>query len=257
MANEPAELGRRPLAGASPSGRRSPDFSAAYDVIIPARNEAATVAGVVRAARSARGAGTVFVIDDQSDDETATAARAAGAVVLPSNGHANKGAALATGVAASAAEVVVFFDADILDARPEHFEALAGPVVDGRYRMCCGLVDYGRLRSALFVRLPPITGLRAVRREIFEAIAVERRNGFQIEIMINEVIARGGMPSAIRVLPGAGHRSKIEKSGWIDGGGSHLRMTAELLKCFGFVPLWTYWSYLRHLDVLPPAGPLS
>jgi len=31
-------------------------------------------------------------------------------------------------------------------------------------------------------------------------------------------------------------------------------MTAELLKCFGFVPLWTYWRYLRHLDVLPPAA---
>jgi hypothetical protein len=32
--------------------------------------------------------------------------------------------------------------------------------------------------------------------------------------MINEVIARSGLPSAIRVLPGLRHRSKVQKAGW-------------------------------------------
>ena len=226
---------------------------AGFDVIIPARNEASTVAGVVHAARAAPRAGRVFVIDDHSEDGTPEAAEWAGAIVLPSEGRENKGAALATGVAASTAAVLVFFDADILNARPSHFEALANPVVGGRYEMCCGLVDYGRVRGALFMRLPPITGLRAVRREVFEAIAAERRNGFQIEIMINEVIARREMRTAIRLLLGSGHRSKLEKSGWLSGGRSHVRMTAELLRCLTFVPLWTYQSYLRNLDVLEPA----
>lgn len=223
---------------------------ALYDVIIPARNEMATVEAVIASARAARNVGEVFVIDDGSIDATAAVARKAGASVLPSAGRADKAQALATGVAASFSPVLVFFDADILDPRPEHFEALAAPVVSGGYSMCCGLVDYGRLRSRLFLRLPPITGLRAIRREVFEAIAGDRRNGFQIEIMMNEVIARRGLPSAIRVLEGAGHRSKVEKAGWLEGSRSHLAMTIELLACFRFVPLWTYWSYLRNLDIL-------
>jgi polyisoprenyl-phosphate glycosyltransferase len=221
-----------------------------YDVVIPARNEAATIGAVIAAARAARGVGEVFVIDDGSTDDTAEVGRKSGATVLPSAGRADKAQALATGVAASTAGVIVFFDSDILGVRPNHFEALAAPVLSGGYFMCCGLVDYGRLRSRMFMRLPPITGLRAVRREVFEAIPAGKRNGFQIEIMINEVIARGSHPSAIRVLTGTGHRRKVEKVGWVRGVRSHLSMTAELLGCFRFVPLWTYWSYLRNLDIL-------
>jgi hypothetical protein len=115
-------------------------------------------------------------------------------------------------------------------------------------------VDYG-WKSPFFLRLPPITGLRAVKREVFAAIPPENRNGFRIEIMINEVVARGGLPSTIRVLTGLAHRSKIDKVGWRRGLPSHLAMTAELLGCLKTVPLWTYGAYLSHLTVLPPADP--
>ena len=229
---------------------------ASYDVIIPARDEAPTVAGVVKAALAASGTGRVFVVDDGSSDGTAAEASKAGAVVLsrPPGAPGSKARALALGVEASAAPILVFFDADILYARPEHFEELAAPVLAGEAWLSCGMIPYGRLRDPFFLRLPPITGLRAIRREVFEAIPDGRRNGFQIEIMINEVIARGGLPSAIRVLPGLRHRSKIRKVGWRRGLPSHLAMTRELLACLRFVPLWTYGAYLKNLKVLPPAG---
>ncbi len=225
---------------------------------MPARNEETTVAEVVRAAAAAPGVGTVFVVDDGSSDGTAEAARAAGASVLtarPAGSAAgDKARALAAGVAASEAEVLVFFDADILGSRPGHFEALAAPVLAGEAALSCGIVSYGRLRDPLFLRLPPITGLRAVRREVFEAIPDEKRNGFQIEIMVNEVVARRRLPATIRVLPGLRHRSKIEKAGWRAGLPAHLAMTRDLLACLRFVPLWTYGAYLQNLRVLPPAG---
>jgi len=226
------------------------DTCAMFDIIIPARDEAPTIASVVRAAREARDAGRVIVVDDGSADDTADVARDAGAEVIASRGEGNKALALATGVEASDADVVLFFDADILRVTSAHFDMLAAPVLGGEFVMCCGLVDYGPLRNPFFLRLPPITGLRAVRREIFEAIPAGKRNGFQIEIMINEVVARGRMPSAIRVLPGIGHRSKVEKLGALRGLRAHLGMTAELLHCLTFVPLWTYGSYLRNLTVL-------
>jgi glycosyltransferase involved in cell wall biosynthesis len=219
-----------------------------FDVVIPARNEAETVAAVVRAARASRAA-RVIVVDDHSTDGTAVAARDAGAEVVRSQGAASKALALATGVAATSAPIIVFFDADILDARPEHFHALAAPLEEG-FVMCCGIVDYGRRRNALFMRLPPITGLRAVRRDIFEAIPPSKLRGFQIEIMINEVVARGRMPSAIRVLHGARHRSKVSKMGIGRGLRAHAAMTVELLHCLTFVPWWTYVAYLRNLTIV-------
>jgi glycosyltransferase involved in cell wall biosynthesis len=229
-----------------------------FDVVVPARNEEPTVGAVVRGALAAPGVGRVVVVDDGSTDGTAAAARQAGAAVVAGAAPGEPGSkaqALARGVAAADQPVLVFFDADILGARPWHFEALAAPVLDGGFSLSCGLIDYGRLRNPLFLRLPPITGLRALRREVFEAVPEGRRNGFQIEIMINEVVARGRLPSAIRVLPGLRHRSKIAKVGWRRGLPMHLAMTRELLGCFRFVPLWTYGTYLRALTVLPSPSP--
>ncbi|HEY0555908.1 MAG TPA: glycosyltransferase family 2 protein [Thermoanaerobaculia bacterium] len=229
-----------------------PDF----DVIIPARDEEPTVAGVVRAARGAAGVGRVIVVDDGSSDGTAEEASRAGATVIRARQPGEPGSkaqALARGVEASDAPVLVFFDADIVDVQPVHFEALAAPVLSGEVSLSCGIVDYGALRNPLFLRLPPITGLRALPREIFAAVPESKRNGFQIEIMINEVVVRRGLPSAIRVLAGLRHRSKIEKRGWRQGLPSHLAMTRELLACLRIVPLWTYGAYLRKLRILPPA----
>ena len=220
-----------------------------YDVIIPARNEASTVAFVVRAAREAQHASRVIVVDDHSTDDTAARAAEAGAEVILSTGVESKALALATGVAASTADVLVFFDADILGACGEHFDLLAAPIRENDFAMSCGMVDYGRA-SALYLRFPPITGLRAVRRDVFTAIPREKLNGFQIEIMINEVVARGRMRTAMRVLRGIRHRSKVEKLGAIRGMRAHVAMTFELLHCLTFVPLWTYGSYLRRLTVL-------
>ncbi len=225
-----------------------------FDVVIPARDEETTVSGVVRAALAARGVGRVIVVDDGSSDGTAAVAAEAGATVVtasPRGEPGSKARALACGVAASTADVLVFFDADILGVEPVHLEALAAPVLSGEVRLSCGIVDYGALRNPLFLRLPPITGLRALPRAVFAAVPEAKRKGFQIEIMINEVIARGGMASSIRVLGGIRHRSKIAKQGWRRGLPSHLRMTGELLACLRIVPLWTYRAYLRNLRLLP------
>src|SRR5687768_13096653 len=105
------------------------DRAMPFDVIIPARDEAPTVAAVVRAAR---------------------------AEVIPSRGNGSKAQALATGVDATSSDVLVFFDADVIGAEPAHFERLAAAVTGG-FAMSLGLIDYGRLRNAIYARLPPIT----------------------------------------------------------------------------------------------------
>ena len=218
-----------------------------YDVIIPARNEESTVADVVRAAREAHGVNRVIVVDDHSTDATVATAKSAGAEVVPSRGNGSKALALATGVAVSDAPVLVFFDADIVGARAEHFDLLAGPVLDDGYAMSCAWIDYGRA-GRLYMRFPPITGLRAVRREVFEQIAPERINGFQIEMTLNHVVARRKLRTAARMLPGVVHRTKIDKLGWRRGVAAQVAMIVELLQ--GYVIMsWLYGSYLSNLTV--------
>lgn len=220
-----------------------------YDVIIPARNEERTVANVILAAKQAQGVGKVIVVDDHSDDRTAQVAREAGAHVILSDGRRDKAMALATGVAASKAPVVVFFDADIGRVQPVHFESLAMPVMLGEYAMCCGLVDYKRMKSAVFMRLPPITGMRAVRRNIFLRIPRRKLKGYNIEILINRATLKERR--AIRVLSGTTHRTKFAKRGWLRGLLDQLGMAWHLMGLYG-LDLLHYVAFLRRLDIMPP-----
>lgn len=101
-------------------------------VIVPCRNEAASISNVVRDFRQALPGATVFVYDNNSEDETATIARQAGAVVrsesLPGKGNVVRRMfadidadvyVLVDGDdtydAASAARLVDKLEADILD----------------------------------------------------------------------------------------------------------------------------------------------
>lgn len=87
-------------------------------VVIPARNEAASVARVVAAVRDALQAGQliasseIIVVDDGSTDGTGELAAAAGARVIAGATSGGYGAALKRGVRNSRATFVCFLDAD-------------------------------------------------------------------------------------------------------------------------------------------------
>lgn len=108
--------------------------------VVPARNEEATVAGVVEPLVRHLVAGgllaEVVVIDDGSVDRTAAFARHAGArvvraaTVLPGHGGAGKGGAMWRGLAATTADLVVYLDADLLDLDPDTVTRLLGPLAE-------------------------------------------------------------------------------------------------------------------------------
>jgi glycosyltransferase involved in cell wall biosynthesis len=81
-------------------------------IVIPALNEAATIAEVVSAVRSH---GEVIVVDDGSTDDTGRLARAAGATVVRHDANRGYDPALASGFAHAASagcDVLISFDAD-------------------------------------------------------------------------------------------------------------------------------------------------
>jgi rSAM/selenodomain-associated transferase 2 len=81
-------------------------------VVIPTLDEAATVAGAVRAARAALADPEVIVVDAGSGDGTAETAAAAGATVLAAPG--SRAEAMNRGAAAATGDVLLFLHADTL-----------------------------------------------------------------------------------------------------------------------------------------------
>lgn len=230
------------------------------DAVIPARNEAPTVADVVIAVRGCRYVREVVVVDDGSIDGTAERAAAAGAKVLrrDTTAEGSKAHAMEAGVASSDAEAFLFCDADLLGLTSAHLDAVCEPVLDGRAEMSVGWFDYGFL-NPLVRRLPPTSGQRIVPRWVWDAVGAEKREGYSIEIMINEVIAEGRLRTSVRTMPGVTHRTKRDKLGLVRGYRESWRMFWHLLglPCTGAVRWRTYWFYLQALTVENERGWVS
>ena len=226
--------------------------SVTVDAVVPARNEAPTVAAVVDACRRCSYTRDVIVVDDGSTDGTGERAQAAGAKVIrrepPEAG--SKAHAMHAGVNATDAEAILFVDADCLGLDPWHLDDICRPFAEGRAVMSIGVFDY-RLLNPVVLRLPPTTGERIIPRWVWYRIPAEKRQGWTIEIMINEVIAEARLPTVARTMRGVTHRTKRQKLGILRGSRETWRMFWLLIGLpFRGVVRWrSYWFYRRNLTI--------
>jgi len=223
------------------------------DVLMPARDEASTVAENVAAALECHHVRDVIVIDDGSSDGTADVAAAAGAKVIVREGSdGSKAHAMASGVEASDADAFLFVDADCTGLTAAHLDAICEPFVDGRAVLSLGAFDYGPFWNRLVLRWPPLSGERIIPRWVWDAIPPHKLDGYTIEVRINEVVAERRLHTVTRTMKGVYHRTKRVKLGRREGVRSTWAMYRELLKIvwpIGDVRLRTYWFYLRGLTV--------
>ena len=116
-------------------------------VVVPAWNEAQTIAEVITLAhsvlnRSALGAFEIVAVDNGSTDATAAIARSSGAVLVsePRRGY---GQACLSGIArAAGADILVFMDADGSDD-PDGIPRLVAPIIEGRADLVIGSRELG------------------------------------------------------------------------------------------------------------------
>lgn len=211
-------------------------------VIIPAHNESPTVGGVVDAARAADLVVEVIVVDNGSWDGTGEVAREHGARVVRCV-QKGKGQAMRAGVAATSAPVVCFLDADLLDLRPEHIDRLVGPVLRDEAGMTLGLFDRGPELNPIFLNaLPRLTGQRALRRELFEAIDPKDTKGFKVEAALNARADELGLVRRAFICEGVRHRGKEQKA--------HNGLAVGLARKVAML-VTAVWSYASYATIRP------
>jgi glucosyl-3-phosphoglycerate synthase len=195
--------------------------STSVAVVIPAKNEAATIGGVLEAVRHHENfVDELVVVDDHSNDDTSTIADHHGAKVLHLEGRGGKGEAMKAGLAATSAELVVFLDADVLNTTVEFVPRLVQPLLERRdielvkgyyerplHNMPTGggRVNELAARPILALLYPglgeirqPLAGESAARREALESITLESTYGVEIALLI-DVARQFGVHSLAQV----------------------------------------------------------
>lgn len=200
--------------------------------IVPAYNEEGRITAVLRALTEAAAVDEIIVVDDGSEDKTSEVAGSllnVRVITLPRN--LGKGGAMREGATQTDADVLLFFDADLIGLTPRHVQDLLTPVCSGQATMAMGIFKGGRLWTDMAQFFAPaITGQRAIRREVFLEIPDLERVGYGIELAINDYVYHRGLARRDVTLRGVTHPMKEEKLGWARGAASRLRMYRQMLR---------------------------
>ena len=178
-----------------------------FSVVLPAKNECAAVGQTVQAIARLHPDAEILVVDDGSDDDTASVAEAAGAKVLRHPYCKGNGAAIKTGARAARGEVIVFMDADG-QHNPQDISRLLQQIAEG-HDMVVGArqkgsqASFGRgLANSLYNGLATwmtghevndlTSGFRAVRSEKFREFLYLLPNGFSYPTTSTMAFFRAG-----------------------------------------------------------------
>ncbi len=197
--------------------------SVALSIVIPAKNEAASIADVVASARSEYPEAEIIVVDDGSTDATAELAEAAGATVLRHPESLGNGAAVKSGARAAKGEILALMDGDGQHDPRELGKLLAR--LDEGYQMAVGARDsgshasvgrwfanglYNKIASRLTGRrVADLTsGFRAVRASMFKQFLYLLPNGFSYPTTITMAFLRSGYPVCFEPITAAERSGK-------------------------------------------------
>ena len=178
-------------------------------VIIPAKNEAASIGDVVGRIRSAFPKAEVLVVDDGSTDRTPSLALEQGAKVISHPQSLGNGAAVKAGARAAAGEVLVFLDADgqhdpadiprLLEKLDEGYDMVVGARSSSSHANSARLAANGIYNVIASMvtghRVPDLTsGFRAVKADLFRKFLYLLPNGFSYPTTITMAFLRAGFP---------------------------------------------------------------
>lgn len=185
--------------------------TAKLSIVIPAKNEAASLAQLLPSIRAQFTSVEIIVVNDGSNDNTVDICQASGVLVLSHPYSMGNGAAIKTGVRSVKGEVVVCMDADgqhdpadiarLLAKIDEGFDMVVGARgAESQATVGRSLANrlYNKLASWMVGhRIADLTsGFRAARTEKFREFLHLLPNGFSYPTTITMAFFRAGYPVA-------------------------------------------------------------
>lgn len=206
-------------------------------IIIPAYNEANTIADALAEIIGHPNVGEIIVVDDGSSDGTADMARSfalenpeSGVRVIQLEKNLGKAGAMDIAVQAAAHDVILFLDADMLGFTHQKMSAIMNPVLDFRYEMFVGLrAKRTYILNKLLRVFPIISGERALTKNLWNSIPQAHKKNFMIEIAMNYAAKQTKRGMGMTRIIGMRHVIKEKKYGFWKGMKARMRMSAEVL----------------------------
>jgi len=201
-------------------------------VVVPAYNEAGRIGAVLDPIVTSPLVDEVIVVDDGSEDATATEAARYPVRVVSLPGNRGKAAALAVGVAEARNDTLLFLDADLVGLTTEHVDRMVRTYVDQRLDMAVGVFSDGRKNTDFAQKINPYaSGQRVLSRRLWERARenVEEMN-FGIEMALSRLASKEGWTKEYVKLEGVTHILKEEKRGLVKGILDRLKMYGDMVK---------------------------
>ena len=178
-------------------------------IVIPAKNEAASIGDVVSSASAEYPGAEIIVVDDGSTDSTAEIAENAGATVVRHPESLGNGAAVKSGARAASGDILALMDGDgqhdprelrhlldklgggysmVVGARESESHASVGRLfANGLYNEFASLVTGRRITDLT-------SGFRVARAKLFKEFLYLLPNGFSYPTTITMAFMRSGYP---------------------------------------------------------------
>ena len=229
-------------------------------VIIPTYNEGQNIGAVVAAVRAVGPDFQVLVIDDGSSDDTAEAARAAGAEVYRHPYNIGNGAAIKSGIRNAAGKILVFMDGDgqhdpndiprLLEHLPAYDLVVGARSFKDQASLGRALGNAVYNRFAGYVAKFPIqdltSGFRAVKASVARSLIHLLPNTYSYPTTMTLAVLRSGL--SLRYVPIRTRKRQAGKSSislFKDGGAFFHDHYPHLYPFFTFQGLFT--GELRHV----------
>jgi glycosyltransferase involved in cell wall biosynthesis len=212
--------------------------STKWAVVIPAYNERGKLKNVLRVACQASQVREIIVVDDGSTDGTELdvqefSPQDARIRYIRLATNQGKTRALWAGVDAAQSEYLLLLDADLINLKVEHLQALIGPVQDGRVEMTVGVFRKGKWITDMSQWVNPwLSGQRGLAKQSFYQVPLDQVVGYGIETAFTVIARRLHWRVEYVPLWGAYHQPTEFRRGAFVGLYWKARMYAHIIRTY-------------------------